>query len=783
MENKRKKVINLAKQFDAVVTFKKPRPSNKPTASNEALARKHREFEQKKQARLFAQAYRQSKLGAKYTARWKSQIQRSKQSVDRKATELRKKRLGAKYASIWQRAMLPRDWPKNLANDEVQNYMFAYMRGKKNTQPLPSSPLISNENRCKPLSSTTKTTARLTRSQSLFHSVAKGINTSSDRGLLAWHSTGSGKTLTQACAIHAYWNTTKPIVVCTSVEAKAANPPDQYLLLLKRFFKMNITLSQLKARVQFLSFAQLAHRLAISRACQKCDRDFLNNAVLLIDEVQNLFKPLPNQRSEHEALVRFLKTNEVRTQKLKVFIFTATPGDTPREVATLLSLIRKRSAPLVSSTNLEEFQEGVKGLVMYLDTNNDTSRFPKVRTERHVVTMSNAQYKDYLDAYKKNMAKENPRVPFALARRYAGTRLKFPDDGDLQTYSAKMVKFLSTINKHPSQKHYAYSAFYEKRGQQGVIGMAIALESKGYEKLTPAVASTLLKNLESKRPVSQKKRYCLLITTDVPDKRKMMDLLNVYNHPANRNGELCHVLLASQKFNEGLDLKAVRHLHVFEPLLTKGMMQQAIGRARRYCSHSQYPSRTSWTVVVHEYMSKHLGNDAPQINDKILAEQTDSESLFGQMLHIMKNEAIDCKVFRKFHNQSETQVSCSHAAEDPAEKSGYRTPSISPEEIPNLPSVPKRPWYGLPKLPSVPKTSPKRPSPGLPKLPSVPKTSPKRPSPGLPKLPSVPKTSPKRPSTFRKRTKMRVYQTVTKPKGAVNMAMKLMGFGKRRVYV
>ena len=46
--------------------------------------------------------------------------------------------------------------------------------------------------------------------------------------------------------------------------------------------------------------------------------------------------------------------------------------------------------------------------------------------------------------------------------------------------------------------------FSKKRGQQGVIGMATALESKGYEKLTPAVASTLLKSLESKRPVSQK---------------------------------------------------------------------------------------------------------------------------------------------------------------------------------------------------------------------------------------------------------------------------------------
>jgi len=81
-------------------------------------------------------------------------------------------------------------------------------------------------------------------------------------------------------------------------------------------------------------------------------------------------------------------------------------------------------------------------------------------------------------------------------------------------------------------------------------------------------------------------------------------LIDIYNHPDNKNGEYVHMFLASQGFNEGIDLKGVRHIHFFEPLVTMASDLQTIGRARRYCSHSSLDrDKGEWSVQIHRYLS------------------------------------------------------------------------------------------------------------------------------------------------------------------------------------
>jgi hypothetical protein len=333
--------------------------------------------------------------------------------------------------------------------------------------------------------------------------------------------------------------------------------------------------------------------------------------------------------------------------------------------------------------------------------------------------MSKEQYAQYADAYKRDEKKmQKPDKYFATARRYCGMMLHLKPDMELSTFSTKLEKMIKMIMRYERQKHYVYSSFYEARGTQGVIGIAKALEQyNDYEKLTPNMAKKILKDIDNGN-VSRKKRYCLLITTQLKDKKDANILLKLYNHPENRNGSLCHVMLASQKFNEGLDLKSVRHIHIFEPLLTKSMKDQTIGRARRYCSHSQYPSRMNWNVKIHEYKStinipmnnitannenktkqnidkaeKNLQNMkgirgvknertrvqnkikslkqklkdiskkskipiVPSIDD-IVEERSIRNALpMDEMLQSMRDAAIDCKIFKDFHNMNGRTVDC-----------------------------------------------------------------------------------------------------------------------------
>jgi hypothetical protein len=112
-------------------------------------------------------------------------------------------------------------------------------------------------------------------------------------------------------------------------------------------------------------------------------------------------------------------------------------------------------------------------------------------------------------------------------------------------------------------------------------------------------------------------------------------MIRLFNSSINSHGEYVNLFLASQTFNEGLDLKAVRHIHIFEPLITWASDKQTIGRAARYCSHADL-DKSEWDVTIHRYAS-----DFPrEIKDKSI---DDEEKLDDIKDKIQKLKDIDYK--------------------------------------------------------------------------------------------------------------------------------------------
>jgi hypothetical protein len=522
---------------------------------------------------------------------------------------LRRKQIAAKQIQNTVRKhqgradKLPADWPTNLRTPGVDKYLLEYYQKKKSQWPVPSSGKYGGgcfADKKEPL---------FTAPQAILHAIARGMKFGRNRGLLAWHSTGSGKTCSAAAVMDAYWKTNKNIVFCTSVEAKQMNPPETFRKCINTFLKRGITEAQMTRRVQFFSFAQLAHYLQLYRGSgpekNKIKRaTLLDNAVLIIDEVQNLLKPLPNQVAEHKALYNYLAHQNL--PGLNVFIFTATPGETKKDVVDLLNLVRdRRHAPITLNDTLEEFRTKTRGLIQHYDTNHDLSRFPHVIVQPpNVCRMSTKQQVVYAKALQEDLAKKttfpNPKY-MALSRKYASHT--FTRDGaTLTDFSCKIPQIHQKLREYPTQKHWLYSAFYESRGYgQGVMAVKKTLtDDLGYEELTPRMAKHML----ASNTYPTGKRFCVVTTTSVKDRQELGYLVSVYNSPQNVHGAVCHVMLASQKFNEGMDLKAVRHIHMLEPLVTVAMRQQAIGRARRNCSHFQLNDMKDWTVQIHDYFSE-----------------------------------------------------------------------------------------------------------------------------------------------------------------------------------
>jgi hypothetical protein len=471
------------------------------------------------------------------------------------------------------------------------------------------------------------------------------IKSPTNRGLLVWHSTGSGKTCTAAAIMESYWDTDKNIVFASSIEAIASNPPDTFIECAVRMFprfkenrdkpfkeQVDIARKQFEKRgIRFFTFAQLVHYafiekpLKVPKEKEEYHKNFLNNTILIIDEVQNIFKPLPTQRREHDALRIFLNDYSNKyTKNLQMVILSATPGDSPQEVIDLLNMIRDRKSDKIIKPNFNnakevyDFTKSIRGLISFFEISSDLSRYPKViKEEPKILPMQMIQYRKYVDALK-DTTSENKNYEklqkidktdnyYKSARKYANMLYNFDNEIELNEFSSKLPALIENIKKYPNEKHFIYSSFFENKGSsQGVLAIAKILEKElGYHKIDFKEARSL--NNANALP-DKRKRYTLIISNELADRKyttgqNLKELTNLYNKPENKNGEYIHIFLVSQKYFEGTDFKSIANIHIFEPLLSNNKEIQLIGRAARYCSFQQFSDMDMWKVKVHSYLA------------------------------------------------------------------------------------------------------------------------------------------------------------------------------------
>jgi hypothetical protein len=473
---------------------------------------------------------------------------------------------------------------------------------------------------------------KLTLAQVAVHAIANGLrqqhercralrcNTDAPRGALVWHSTGSGKTCASTAIFDAFWDSTRDIYFVSSPAALQSNPPSRFFgcaRMFPRFRSMELpdVEKAFKRRgVQFTTYAKTAHAAGMHKPLKRGVRD-IGDAVLVIDEAHTMFRPLPQQRQELHALLHYL----ANSPGITLFLLTATPGESPQEVLGLLNLLLRPSGePLTYPTDHEQalrFVRRLQGMLSRYDVSADRGVYPTVHTVDVRVPMSVVQYERYLAAlagvpdadtrYDELKARQQLSRYYASPRRFANALYKVAGL-ELSQVSAKVVALVARVVQRPDEKHFIYSAFSTDRGMssQGLHLLAHALESFGYAKFTRQDA---LKAGTDERDTGllRRRRFTIVTAKELGSRAKDQQLaamLGVFNWDANRTGEYVHVLLASQNFYESMDLKAVRNVHLLEPMLSVFAQEQAVGRAARRCSHAQLP-HADRTVTTYKYLS------------------------------------------------------------------------------------------------------------------------------------------------------------------------------------
>lgn len=443
---------------------------------------------------------------------------------------------------------------------------------------------------------------RLAPHQSRVAEDVRVLMTDARRGLIVWHSTGSGKTCTAVAAMEAAWKSERRIVYVTNVEAAAANGIDSFVkcahdLDLQHWSgnsRIQVKQSFEKRGVEHWTFAKLAHHMQLHRGRQAASdvqedawRRHLVDSLLIIDEAHTLLRPGQGHDKEYAALYDMLARKDSELlQGAKLLLLTATLGDMVPDVLRLLDLVTTGPLPLKWGEGPEtraDFARAVSGTLSYYDASGDTTRYPRLSEVIHTSTMSGEQVAELV-------TKVTPQPPpsylaelvdggeereyWKPARAYSNSMHEFPRGKALAVFSSKIAALVANVEKYPNEKHFVYSAFHERRGYGGHGAHAVVRALKqfagyrdfGYDASATGPSVAMLGSVE-----------------------EVKDTVRAFNAPDNDTGSVIQVLVATNRYNEGIDLACVRHVHVLEPLLSTSADVQLKGRAVRMFSHARLP--------------------------------------------------------------------------------------------------------------------------------------------------------------------------------------------------
>lgn len=409
--------------------------------------------------------------------------------------------------------------------------------------------------------------------------VAQKLLDKNTKGIIAYHSLGSGKTYT---ALNAIDTLTKD------------NPKAKALFVVPASLKENVNkeldkhkLDKLKKRIELMSY---------EKATKDID-SLLNNKydIVVFDEAHRLRNNTSQRTKELSKLIEKADKN---------LLLTGTASyNQPVDVMSLIGLINpKEKIPATSIDFTNEYIDNKnwdikadrkaelrKLFNKYIDKYDapqNIEDFPKVNRKVIEVEMSPRQTKLYrtverdIPAHLKSQLRDNASMSvkdaarlnvFSQGVRQASNALNHFDTTATYKDSPKIMAAADNMAKAYEEIPHFRGVMYSNYLDSGINPYVEALEDKG---IKPLVFTGKLSQKEKKQ------------------------LVDEYNSKDNKG----KVLILSSSGAEGLDLKRTNLMQILEPHFNKSKIKQAEGRAIRYKSHADLPEKDR-VVNVEEYRS------------------------------------------------------------------------------------------------------------------------------------------------------------------------------------
>jgi Mimiviridae putative ATP-dependent RNA helicase len=444
--------------------------------------------------------------------------------------------------------------------------------------------------------------------------VVKYMKKPKHKGLILYHTTGSGKTITSIAAMNQHPDA---IIIIGRKSSKKAFKDD----MKKLNIRFDETDEDADPRYTFYTFTKIKKIL-------KEDLAFLAEKSIIVDEAHSL---------RNETTNNLMVIHAISLAK-RVVLLTATPViNYLNDLCVLVNLAK--DSPILP-TDIDSFNAAyynsrsntiespdvlVKKLsdcISYYDHYKDSTEYPSYSTEYVKVEMIHEQLMEYKKYIKKYF------FDVQLEFRGTGKGEYFVDFGD--TYARKKNFFLSGT-RQLSNTINGRSDFPKIKAMYEMI-----LKQKK-NKLTPMIIySNYLENgvYALTKELERSGILYKTITGSTSDD-KINFIVNDYNE-----GKI-DILLITSAGSESLDLKNTRIIHIMEPHWNESRIKQVIGRAIRFRSHSDLPKKER-NVKIFRWSSVFPDTIANKSADQYLIELSkNKDEIFQVFDQIIQDAAIE----------------------------------------------------------------------------------------------------------------------------------------------
>lgn len=502
------------------------------------------------------------------------------------------------------------------------------------------------------------------------------------KGVLVFHRLGSGKTCT-AVNIGEAWKKKRKIIVVVPAALQGNFRNELRSLCAKN----NYISKKDRELLNELHPGSYEYKEIIQKSNKKINKVYeiysynkfieylmddtisFRNKVLIVDEIQNL---ISESGKYYKILYKSIKN---APNSLRVVLLSATPMfDKPIEIALTMNLlklpneipignnffkkfikVRKRNNKYYyNSKNLDLFKKLIKGTVSYW-RGAPPLAFPLGKVRYIKCEMSKFQYKSYSTV----KYSEEKNKKFIKAKKiklfdegnikdlpnnfFIGTRfisnVAFPNKffgekgfnsfvGDnlkmknLKKYSTKLHRIIKKLS-YSTGTIFIYSNFREYGGIKTIVKV---LEYYGYK-------DYLYHNEGPKR--------FAVWAGDVRNEIKD-EILSVFNQRKNYNGSRIKIMLGSPSIKEGVSLLRVQSVHILEPYWNQSRLDQVIGRAIRFCSHSDMHEHKR-KVIIYIYLATYY-KEKESIDEYIQKLAFKKNKLIKEFEQALKESAFDCRL-------------------------------------------------------------------------------------------------------------------------------------------